>query len=155
MEKNKNLWIGILVVLVVLVLGYFLMRSPARDMEQTKNAEESTVSIEDTTNGSVNAKTSTNAVSISYDKALLKYKDARIQFDRYCGAIPDKMTFKVGSEIMLDNRAGVSRIIKIGTPYTIKPWGFKIVKLTGTKLPTTYMIDCDGQQNVSTVTVQK
>jgi hypothetical protein len=29
------------------------------------------------------------------------------------------------------------------------------VKLTGTKLPTTYMIDCDGQQNVSTVTVQK
>jgi hypothetical protein len=166
MDKNKNMWIWVVIAVVVIgIVIFFAMSKKDKDAELLTNGETAMDAAdrsdpdgeEDVTEGSISASNGSASpqVTLSYQQALVKYKDARIQLDKTCQASPDKMTFKVGSEIMLDNRAGVSRIIKIGTPYTIKPWGFKIVKLTGTKLPTTYMIDCDGQQNVSTVTVQK
>ncbi len=101
-------------------------------------------------------KTSTaSEPKLTYQAALVKYATTRIQFDTECRATPNQNTFKVGTELMLDNRAPVSRKIKAGSVYTIPAYGFKIVKLTGTTLPSTWLIDCGASQNVATILIQK
>jgi len=108
--------------------------------------------IEDTSTGSVNAGAS---VTISYANALLKYKDARIQLTNVCQAFPQKAVYKNGTTIMIDNRAPVSRTIKVGSVYTVKAYGFKLIKLSSAKLPATWLIDCDKSQNVATLMIEK
>lgn len=149
--QNKNVWIGVGVVLVV-VLGFWYW---SMNKSSVPVVEESTVvdSVEDTTAGSVN--TGSTAASISYTNALVKYKDARLQLDKNCQASPDQMTFKNGASVMVDNRAAVDRVVKLGSVFTIKAYGFKIVKLSSSTLPAKWYVDCDKSQNVSTITIQK
>ena len=150
--QNKNLWIGVGVVLVVVLgLVYWSKSSPAPVAEE--NTPAVVDSTEDTGVGSVN--TGSGAASISYANALVKYKNARLQLDKNCQASPDQMTFKNNSYLMVDNRAPVSRTVKVGSVFNIKAYGFKIVKLSSAKLPATWLVDCDKSQNVSTITIQK
>jgi hypothetical protein len=112
------------------------------------------MSTEDTS-GEDTSYGATKPVSLSYKDALIKYKDARLQLDKVCQASPDKMTFKNNSYLMVDNRSAVSRTIKVGSTFGLKAYGFKIIKLSSSKLPATWYVDCDKSQNVSTITIQK
>lgn len=152
--QNKNLWIGLGAVLVV-VLGFtFWSMNKASAPVGEDNINPPVVdSTEDITPGSVNG--NANAVSISYANALIKYKDARLQLDKTCQASPNKMTFKNGASLMIDNRASVGRVVKVGSVFSIKAYGFKIIKLTSTTLPVTWLVDCDKSQNVATISIQK
>ena len=164
MEKNKNttLWviIGIIVVILVVWLGYKKMNSttPAVDdaaiVAPAGTGEDAS---EDTTAGSINTTTGTAAVTLSYANALIKYKDARIQLGagQSCTATPKNMTFKNGTTIMIDNRAPIARTIKIGSQYTVKGYGFKLIKLSSSTLPMKWLVDCGSQQNVATILLQK
>ncbi len=99
---------------------------------------------------------SSETSEISYANALVKYKDRRIQFDKTCQAFPNTITYNDNLGIMLDNRSPDTRTIKVGTVYTIKGYGFKIIKLADVSLNVdkTFLVDCDARQNVATVLVQ-
>jgi hypothetical protein len=57
---------------------------------------------------------------------------------------------------MIDNRSAQARTVKVGTTFTIKPWGFKIVVLPDVYLKTkTLLVDCGQYQNVATILVQE
>ena len=98
----------------------------------------------------------TPPTSISYQDALIKYADRRIQLDEACQAHPSNVTYKDNTGIMIDNRSAKTRTVKIGTAFTIKPYGFKIVVLPDTYLKSkTILVDCDQSQNVATILIQE
>jgi hypothetical protein len=97
-------------------------------------------------------------VSLSYQKALEIYKDnTRIQLsgDAFCQANPNNVMYKNGTSIMIDNRSSQTRTIKIDTTYSIPGYGFKIVKLYSATLPKTFLMDCNSQQNIVKILLQK
>ena len=149
MEKNKNMWIGIGVVVIIIVI-YLAMSSSSVAPAVTDNQ---IIPTEDTSAGSVNV--GAPVASISYAQALVKYKDARIQLDENCQASPNSVTYKNGTNIMIDNRSSVIRTIKVGSDFNVKAWGFKIVKLSSKTLPITWLVDCGASQNVATILIQK
>jgi hypothetical protein len=66
------------------------------------------------------------------------------------------VTYKDNSGIMIDNRSAQTRTVKVGTTFTIKPYGFKIVVLPDIYLKSQkILVDCDKMQNVATVLVQE
>jgi hypothetical protein len=154
MNNNKNLWISIgIVVLVVIALVVWSKHNnnplPAVDTTPT----------EDVSAGSANAPatgSTSSAALLSYNDAIIKYKDFRIQFDEACTANPFSVDYQNGKSVMLDNRAGVARTIKIGpNTYSIKKYGFKIVKISSATVPMAYSVDCDAHPNVGTIRLRK
>ena len=93
---------------------------------------------------------------LTYADALKKYADRRIQLDPSCQAVPNNVTYKDNTGIMLDNRSSQTRTIKAGTTFTIKPYGFKILTLPDIALKAKkIMVNCDGYVNVATILVQE
>ena len=163
-EKNKNMWMIAGIVLVVVAIIIFVVMQNDKDnddlLENENNIVQEEVVVEDEnkvgeldTTPDKDVATSP-AVGLSYEQALIKYKGARLQLDKTCQASPDRMTFKTGASIMLDNRAPVSRTVKVGSTYNIKAYGFKIITLSASTFPTTFLVDCDKSQNVATIIVQ-
>jgi hypothetical protein len=154
MDKNKNVWIWVAVVALVVILGFWLMNKDGDDVDTIKSTDTTDVEpTEDVTEGSVNA--TSPAASISYQQALIKYKDARIQLSPACQATPNNVTFKDGASLMIDNRSNTAKTVKLGSTFSIKAYGFKIVKLSSSTLPATWLMDCGASQNVATVLIQK
>ncbi len=150
-NEHKNLWISLAVALVVLVLLFWwIQRSPGGGLSSENSEMQST---EDTSEGSINK--AAPKAALSYQQALTKYKNARIQLDKTCQAIPNNVTYKSGSSVMIDNRSSMARTVKLGSSFSIKAWGFKIVKLEPQTVPATWFMDCDKSQNVATVLIQK
>lgn len=167
-NQNKNMWMWVAVAVVVIgIVGFLVMdKKDSEDMDSLENdqtamdAKDMQVpdGEEDVTEGSVNVKTDATSpqVTLSYQQALEKYKDRRIQFDNSCATTPKSVTYKDNTGIMLDNRSAKTRTIKVGETYTVKAYGFKIITLPDTYLKSkTLLVDCDGQQNVATVLVQE
>jgi hypothetical protein len=156
MEKNKNLWIWIVVILAAVIgLVFWMTNSSAPVSVSQNNAPVApVVPTEDISAGSVNAGA---GVTIAYADALVKYKNARIQLDDNCQADSQnqKMSVKNNTDIMIDNRSAMARTIHLGSVFTVKAYGFKIVKISSAKLPATWLLDCDGSQNVATVSIEK
>jgi hypothetical protein len=163
-NKNKNMFIGLIVLLVVVAaIVIWSMNTPApvavTDNGSTTNtATNSTTpapvdSTEDTTAGSTDI--GAPAASLSYTQALITYKNARLQIEANCQASPDKMTFKNNALMMVDNRSAIPHTVKVGTAFPIKAFGFKIVKLSSATLPATWLVDCDKSQNVSSILIEK
>ena len=160
-NKNKNLWIWIVVVLIVVVgLVVWATKSSAPvvvdNSTPTAPVDDTALqpgSTEDLSAGRVDV--GATAATISYTNALIKYKDARLQLDKTCQASPYNMTFKNNSLLMVDNRAPVARTVHLGSVFSIKAYGFKIIKLSSAKLPATWLVDCDKMQNVATILIEK
>jgi hypothetical protein len=161
-NKNKNVWIWVVIIVIVAIVLVFWAMSggsaPAPAYAPVaQNNNSATIppvdSTEDLSVGSVNA--GAPAATIAYADALVKYKNARLQLDETCQASPDKMSFKNNALLMVDNRAPVARTVHIGSVFPIKAYGFKIVKLSSTTLPATWLVDCDTSQNVSSILIEK
>ncbi len=153
MEKNNlKIWVWgvVAIIVVVIVIIFFIYQSG-----QTVNPliiESELKSVQDINNKD----TGIMAAVISYNDALIKYVDRRIQLDKDCHAYPGNATYKDNTGIMIDNRSPKTRTVKVGTIFTIKPWGFKIVVLPNIYLATkTILVDCDNSQNVATILVQE
>jgi hypothetical protein len=145
-KNNKVLYYVIGVVIIIVIIIFWSMKSATPVADNTALGPVSTLD----TSGQV------NPVSIAYADALIKYADRRIQFDPTCQAHPNIVTYKDNTGIMIDNRAPVSRTIKIGTTFTVKAWGFKIFVLPDVYLKSkTILVDCDKSQNVATILVQE
>lgn len=152
MKSDHKLFLELAVVLLLVVFGFWSLNKNS-DKVVSENDNTEVASTEDVSEGSVHV--GAPAPSISYSEALLKYKDARIQLDKICQANPNNVTYKNNTSIMIDNRAPVARTVKVGSTFTIKAWGFKIVKLYSPTLPATWYVDCDKSQNVATILIQK
>jgi len=154
----------VLVIVLVLWVRHIYNSTSAINTQNTGiNPTDQTAlapaSTEDLTTGDVNAPTTpgATAVPISYTDALVKYADARLQLDTNCQALasPSNLIFKNNSLLMVDNRAPVARTVHIGSVFTIKAYGFKIIELSSAKLPATFLVDCGTSQNVATITLEK
>jgi hypothetical protein len=167
MKGNNGFWIALGVIIIVLIIWVAVKKHHATVVAQqgivpasVMQTPDAITPTEDLSAGSVDAsKTTTPAVApvtIAYADALVKYAGKIIQLDNQCQVTnPNSWTFKNGTDIMIDNRASSARTVKIGSTYSVKGYGFKIIKLSSAKLPATWYVDCDGQQNVATVLIQK
>ncbi len=152
MNKDKKIFVELAIVVILVVVGFWIMGKSSTAPVVDKGGVEVTP-VEDVSEGSVNV--GVPAASISYAQALIKYKDARIQLDMDCRANPSNATYKNNSSIMIDNRSDKVRTIKVGSTFSIKAYGFKIVNLSSATLPATWYVDCDSSQNVATILIQK
>ncbi len=154
MDKKAKIGLALAVVIVLIALVVWGLKDKTNVTEDQTPVAEAT---EDVTDGSVNKPaSSTNAgSSMSYTQALNTYKDRKIQFGVDCAATPSNMTFRNNTNIMLDNRSAQSRTITLGTTYTVKPYGFKIINLSSSTLPKTILVDCGQKQNIATILLQK
>lgn len=158
MKKNqKTIWAIIIVVVVALVI-FFISRDKGSVNIETPVTENTQTT--ETTNGVTGQTTSKNKTitpvsSTSYENALAQYRDRRIQLGTDCQATPSNVTYKNGTSIMVDNRSTETRTVRVGSNYTIAPWSFKIINLTSSTIPATWLVDCGAQQNVATILIQK
>ncbi len=159
-SKGKNVWIGVAVILVVAIIVFLfsLLKKETVGVDgiispNSNNTALFPPSTLDTSGSSVQG---TKPISISYIDALAKYANKRIQLDKNCQAFPNTVTYKDNTGIMIDNRSPEVRTIKIGTSFTIKAWGFKIITLPNVVLQSkTIFVDCDKSLNVATILVQE
>lgn len=137
--------------LLVLYLNPKILNAPTGETEKNKNNTQQPANKE--------AAAPANNVSqvLSYAEALKIYVNKRIQFDENCLVIPNYLTFKRGTKIMLDNRASVSRPVYLDRQvYNISAYGFKIVTLNTTfQLPHEIMIDCGSGRNNGRILLQQ
>jgi hypothetical protein len=161
METNWLIGIGLIVVVVICLL-YWLISSSNTPSTVTVNTPAPVTPVvvpptptEDITPGSVDS--GAGAATIAYSDALVKYANARLQLDDNCQADSQsqRMTFRNGSLLMIDNRSDLPRTVHIGSVFTVKAYGFKIIKLSSATLPATWLVDCDSSQNVATIILQK
>lgn len=156
-SKKSMIWVLVLIVVIIVALSFIAQSNKKTGDDVNNYGELSKVDVEgteDTTPVTTPVAVSTTA-SLTYQQALAKYKTNRIQFDPTCQAIPNNMTFKNGTTVMLDNRSAVARTININGPVALKAYGFRIVTLSSTTLPKTILVDCGTGQNVATILLQK
>ncbi len=155
----------LLIIVVIVVIGWFAMSSfntPA-DTISTETVSETATSTNTVTKVTTPVKktvapVASQPVSMSYQKALEIYKDnKRIQISGadFCQASPNNVMYKNGTSIMIDNRSSQTRTIKIDGTYTIEGYGFRIIKLSSGTLPATFLMDCNKQQNIAKILLQK
>ncbi len=159
-KKNILIAIGFIVVIIICVIA-FSKHKPRPVAPVAPVTTDETVLDGNTPETNVKpvkkATAGVSAVSISYEQALVTYKDSRIQLGSTdaCAATPRTSTFKNGTTIMVDNRGPVVRTVKVGSTYTINAYDFKLITLSSTNLPETVYVDCNNQQNVATILIQK
>lgn len=162
-------------IIAIALIGWFAISydgRPSNDLEGVPSLTQQTATTTNRTGGATTTKVATSSkktssassasqpVSMSYQSALETYKGSlRLQLSGadFCQASPNTVTYKNGTSIMIDNRSSKARIVRIGTigTYTIEGYGFRIIKLTSSALPATLLADCDTQQNVAKITIQK
>lgn len=95
------------------------------------------------------------APKLSYDAAVNKFWNMRIQFGENCVATPAVSTFKNGTELMIDNRSTQDKVFTVnGSSYPIAAHDYAVVPFTATTSPQKFTINCGVMQNAATVTVQ-
>ena len=91
----------------------------------------------------------------AYSEVVKQYVGRHIQFDANCQAIPTQTTFKNGAAVLLDNRSGDARTIKIGdVSYSFPGYGYKILTLSSSTLPKTLNLNCGSAVNVGSILLQ-
>lgn len=157
-KKNILIAIGVIIIIVVSVVVFSKRGSRPTNTAVPTNTEETVLDgltaetpVKPATKPAVS-----NAASISYADALVKYKDSRIQLGstNTCVATPRLATYKNGTTLMVDNRGPVVRTVKVGGTYTVNAYDFKLITLSSSNLPETLYVDCNDQQNVATILIQ-
>lgn len=161
-KSGTYLTIGIVVV-VLIVVGLLLSnkKSATDDMVTPTPVDTTTPVVTTPAPGSTTTGTGIDpereGISKSnagiYANLMLKYKGRMVQFNKECAVITNKVTFKQGTDILLDNRDDAAVKIVIGSrTFNLPAYGYKVIDL-----PTlgSYQLDCNKRFNVVTVTVQK
>lgn len=156
MSKNTKIALGAIVIVIIGALIFRYSRhkkAPEMVPEVTPVTEQVTAPV---TTRSSKPKTVPSTVSVDnrgYAELIIAYKDRMVQFGDLCQVRLSDQVYKVGSEILLDNRNNMPLTIKLGSEsYDLGAYGHQIITL-GTEGK--FMIDCGVNQNVATLTVQK
>lgn len=151
--KKYSFW---MILVLGLILGAFIFFvSKNKNGVNTNEVSNVLDNVIDSIENKTNIFNKKPVDSILYAEALVKYKDARLQLDQSCRPTPAKMTFKNNSMLMVDNRSSEARVMNIGQEFTIKGYGFKIIKLSSSETPVVFSVDCGEHKNVATISIQK
>lgn len=159
LNKSNIIIASIAIVIVALLIWGFINKSKKTVDNLPLSGSELISPIESTP-----VKKITKKVSVGYEDALYVYNGKIIQLSSEnisksgpsCQATPINVTYKNGTEIMIDNRTDTNRKVKLGgSTYSVSAYGFKIVKLSSKVLPATWLVDCDSQENIATILIQK
>lgn len=156
MPKNVKIAIGavILVVAIALVVkgGMGKKEAPAV-LPVPEETQEQVVAPKPTKPSSSKPSTTTYTDNRSYTELIGAYKNTLVQFGTSCQVLKSNQVFKVGTEVLLDNRNSVPVTLKIGSSvHNLGAYGYKVISLASEG---TFMVDCNDHQNVATITVQK
>jgi hypothetical protein len=164
MNNNKSMWIWTVVVVVVLGLIIWGVSRRGDEVQEAVNNNDvvatSTASSTDNNNGTQTGVTGSGS-TLSFTQAVKLYASSRIQFTspqpvNSCQAFPGKVTYKNGTNVMLDNRTAKTLSLRFDNNTHVLPaYSFKVVKVSSATLPHTYTVDCNTNQNVATIEVQK
>lgn len=164
-KSKTGMYVGIGAVIVLIIIIGLAMSKKNKEMveEGTQTPVENTVVPGDTTpNPTVTPTpgidpekegTSVGSGAGTYANLMLKYKGRMVQFNKECAVITNKVTFKQGTDILLDNRDNTPVKIVIGSrTFNLPGYGYKVIDL-----PTigSFQLDCNKRLNVVTVSVQK
>lgn len=161
MKRSKKLYMILGSVLIILVVAniYKILhkKTVAISAPETSRVFTDVDGSEDVSSGSIDApQVGHSTIRISYQEALVKYKDSKIEFGKgLCNANPSKSTFANGEVVMLDNKSPEERVINIDNTYKVIGYGFKLVRLTSPRLPIVYKVNCSGQENVAQIELKK
>lgn len=93
---------------------------------------------------------------LTYNQAVNKYKDYRMQFNEDCIAVPSSFVLKTGSKFMFDNRSEETRSIVLdGRKHIFGPFTFAILTMSSKTLPDTVKIDCGNGRNNGQVIIER
>jgi hypothetical protein len=91
--------------------------------------------------------------SRNYAELILAYQGKTLQFGSACQVRVKDQTYKVDSEILIDNRNSFPISIKLGqNVYQLDSYGHKVISLNTKGV---FMVDCNDYENVATISVQK
>lgn len=155
--KNKILWT--VVVILVVVGGYYLFKSNGMTNPSSgtlySSSPSATAATNPKTTTSKPAATVAPSAALTYTQLVAQYKDRRIQFDSACRATPSSFVLKNNTSVLLDNRANVARVVKVGDKtYNLGAYGYQVVMLSSPTLPTKLGINCGSSVNVGTVLLE-
>jgi len=160
MKSNQKL-IWIIVIIVLIILGIVVATRDSADDSGLEEGltptltDKQTQQPSSTTGPGTTRKTPAPKPSLSYEAALVQYKNLRIQFDANCQASPSSFTINNGTNVMFDNRSGDARWISVGgVGYEIAGYGFRIVYIKATTTPHTFPLGCGSAVNVGSILVQ-
>lgn len=142
----------VVAIIVILIIIVALSMSKKDEMIEETPVVENTPGEVTAVEGVNEAPATSPEKALTYTQAAAKYKGKTIQFTADCQASPDRQVFKVGTSIMLDNRAPKALTVKVGSSYTLGKYAFRIITLNSTG---TFLVDCGTSQNVATVIVEK
>lgn len=159
-DTLKNNWkVSVGVILAVIVLGLLVNGMTKKEPAPIDTTPIEEVPVETPVVKPVRRSTPTASVPTvtdtrTYTEMVVAYKDRTIQFNAQCQVPPlTQRGFKVGTDVMLDNRSSETKTITLGgVTHTLNGYGWKVVSLNTAG---TFMVDCNDSQNVTTITVQK
>src|SRR3989344_2802370 len=147
MTKRKSAWMAVL-IFAAIVAGFMLMNSrdqyavqPTASPMPTPTAAKPTIKKAPVSGAAQQTQ--------AYSEVVQQYAGRHIQFDINCQAIPAQTTFKNGTVILLDNRSGDARNIRVGdVVYSFPGYGYKTLTLVSSTLPKTLNLNCGSAVNV-------
>ncbi|MBI2063965.1 MAG: hypothetical protein HYT65_03170 [Candidatus Yanofskybacteria bacterium] len=155
MAKRKLTWTVVLILALVLAVLILMNGRDQLAVQQTT----SPMPTPTPTSAKMTAKkppvSDTAQQTQVYSEVVKQYVGRHIQFDANCQAIPTQTTFKNGAAVLLDNRSGDARTIKIGdVSYSFPGYGYKILTLSSSTLPKTLNLNCGSAVNVGSILIQ-
>ena len=153
---NKNKWLLLVVVVLVVALGYWLMGKngglPLGDSAYpTSSPSSSPVAKAPAKKAAAPVPT----LSKPYGDLVKEYEGRRIQFDSRCQVVPNSATYKNGSSVMLDNRSSNPITVKVGTTsYSLMGYGYQVINLSSTSLPKELTVSCGSAGDVGKILLQ-
>ncbi|MBP6857991.1 MAG: hypothetical protein KBC11_02235 [Candidatus Pacebacteria bacterium] len=157
--KNYRLALGAVSVLVIVALVVrgapksdvvsteLPIETPQEELTMKKTYKKADLTVDQT------ATTPEIVDTRSYAELILAFQGKTLQFGNACSVRMSDQVYKVGSQILLDNRNDTPVSIKIGSEtYELSVYGHKVISLN---TEGKFMVDCSEYQNVATVTVQQ
>ncbi len=156
LKNNKKVVAGIVIlVIIAAIVVNAVSKKPEAVVDTTPIEEQKTEDVQAApVKPRVSTKPTVTVDTRSYTEMIVAYKDRTIQFNSQCQVPPlTQRGFKVGTDVLLDNRGSQpAKIVFGGVSYTLPGYGWKVVSLDA---PGDYKIDCNNLQNVTTLTVQR
>lgn len=160
-RKEDVIFIAVLLVLIVIFVGFKIVKGKKVEAPVVEDTVVISTPVEKTQPKKIKVIKEEKPVAtvwpeLSYSDEFNKYRNGRlVQFNPDCQVFPTSLAIANGSSIMLDNRSNVQQVITLGdNKYTLAPFDFEIMTLTAPQIPTTYLLDCNERQNVTTLILE-
>ena len=159
MSKNTKISIGAIVLVVIVAL---IVRFGGHKKDTVTELTPDVPSIEEQmTAGAPKYKASKPEVvdivsetadTRNYSELIVAFKGQTLQFGKSCQVLMNDQVYKLGAQMLLDNRNDNPVSVNIGpNTYELGSYGYKVVTLN---TEGKFMVTCGDYKNVATVTVQ-